>query len=159
LNPDEYFIVKLLISGDVLPKDLECKITAENLAPRLAVQGTPNYISGEADKGRFEDFDKATFIGGIIVALLGVSCLATLGWAYEADSKSIPFMAHHRFNYLALVMVPSGLLGIVFCIFGLLMVGSISMDSILPSRRKKFRVPAAIMGRHRRMIVRGDIWE
>jgi hypothetical protein len=159
LNPDEYFLVKLLISGDVRPRAVKCEVTAENLPPQLKVQNPPNVVSGNDSRSKLGGFDLFIFVMGIVVALLGVSCLSTIGWAYQSDPNSVPFMPHHKFNYLALAMIPAGLIGVAFCLIGLFMVWATSVNGILPSRRKAFKVPPGIMRGHVVIMPHGDYWD
>lgn len=142
LNSGEFFITKLLLSGEAESKDFQFTISAEDLPPVLEPQlFRPDLIEADAPRS----FQWAALAFGILLILVGAGVARLV---YEIvplwrDAIENDFLSVLRQNRWIMI---SSLLAIVPTLM-LLIVGTILLfeelfSSIRFRRRRRFRIPA-----------------
>lgn len=150
LNKDEFFIIKLLINGDLKSKDLKFTISVDDLPPVLPIESLPYNMIATEDEPEESSFEYWLFISGIAALVAGLSPIYL---AYQIDLNwpffSVPDLQNFTSN-ITLLHVSKVLVWPIGVICSLIGVGMIvaSYDSIQIGKKNKFLIPEGISHRH-----------
>lgn len=141
LNANEFFIAKLLLKGDVDPRDLSFRITAEDLPPVLKAELlAPDLVQSDQER----QFEAGMLIAGLLVSLFGAAFASLIFEQSDVVSAlwrdGITFAFRRNWFVLASVAVGS-LPTLLLLVAGpMLMIGAFT-DFSFP-RRRRFSVPS-----------------
>jgi hypothetical protein len=156
LNPGDYFALKLLVDGRLRPREVELRLTADNLPPIIRPQ--PGAPASEST---------SWFEGGLFLATLAVlSVAASIGIVLyllaDYRPQQFPFTSGpFEPNILGLIAtVVLAVVGVLVTIIGLMMLGASVFGGNFPPRRR-FAMPAqvtatAMYSGHMFMLEMGD---
>ena len=138
LNPNEYFYVKVVADGQMNISGISCKITAENLPPKIEIESAAGVNIGPK-----ESRDLTLLVPAGLLVLLGAVLALPLAGLYEVRPNYFPF-AWAKFHFVWWLTIPIFLVGIIaacFAIGGLVMAVVACVGDIGISRRPRFKRP------------------
>jgi hypothetical protein len=137
LNPAEYFYVKLITDGRVSKSDITCQIVAENLPPKIHIEGSTRVSIGTDERRP----DWALCVLALVLLVIGSGIFLPIVALYQAHHSYFPFSGSkfHFSWWLSPSLVLASLASLMFLVVGLMAFLSAWFGEIPPN--KKFKGP------------------
>lgn len=153
LNKDEFFVVKLLLSGKAGVEDFIFSITVDDLPPKLETESLPRDLIEVEDADTTPKIEWSLILVGFAFLILGASIYYVV---LEVLTNLPPFKEKSIVKYISEIPLlwvaqwPAVISGVaVFCFGILMMVAAVSDSSLFSkiskiSKKKKLSLPKGI---------------
>ncbi len=139
MNSNDFFLLKLLLKGSLMPTEVDCRITVDDVPPTLDLQWLPPSATEKEPK----KVDWAAFwVGlGLLVFAACLVYVTFLLWHAQPSLFPLPWKTYEfsTVNALVLVMVVFGTLAVV--LVGILMMTGIAFEQAFRRSRHRFPLP------------------
>jgi len=146
LNPDEFFITKILLEGEPKYKDFNFSISVDDLPPTLKPRFLPRDL---VDTGEKRKFEIGFLVGGFVCLALGSSLAGLIyaQWPTISALWKIGFSVTFKENWLILLSAAfTAIPALLLIVIGPMMAIGAFTNFSFPKRRK-FSVPSDYMRR------------
>lgn len=159
LNRGDFFLLKFLLKGAVKPFDVECRITVDDLPPKLRVEWLPPSAT-KKEKAAIEW--SAFWVGlGVTAAAAGFVYMLFLLWHAKPSIFPFPWETYEFSVINTIALVLSVVTVLIFVLIGILLMTGIAFDEVFSKPKHKFPLPDGLQPSYRfqpsrRKIERAD---
>lgn len=150
LNAGEFFLLKLLVSGQVAVSQLQITMSAPNLPPNLDVSYEDYVTSAERQRFDTASLAIAAVIGSLSAGVLGALWLL---WRSRPSISPVPWSDFDLNLFGAAAVIVSAALGLILALISFMALMAAALGGSFPKRRwlplpEEFRPAPRFIPRH-----------